>query len=661
MATATAPAAAPALVLSRPRLIVLAALLLALALLLLRPMLPDGLVRWPAALTPDFAAWINGVFYFVQEDLGLTVVTRAVATLVEWLLDVVRNLLTGERGGFNVEPVPWLTVAALVTALGAYLGGLRLAVLGGGTFLYLALFGQWKDAMLTLSLVLVAAPAAVLLGLLLGVAAYKRAWFESLLIPLLNLFQSLPHFAYLIPVVVFFGIGQHAGAIATVMFAAPPMARMTLLGLKGLAPSVHEAALMSGCTPRQSLRHVEVPTARDALMVGVNQVIMQCLAMVVIASFIGASGLGYKLLLRLQSLKIGQAFELGVSIVLLAIVLDRFSRAYAAKKPVHADRVTFRTRWGWPLIMAGVLLLTWGLAALWPVLWEMPRHLDLGFVRLPLTLAPPIDALVDWITTDLFNALQAFRGWLLLTVLIPMREAYLALPWTAVLVLLAGLAFAAGGVRSALLVAGFVLFLALSGWWDRAMITAYMVSFADLVVIAVGLPLGLWLGQSARRAGAGLAVCDTLQTFPSFVYLIPVIMLFQVNDVSAIAAVMVYAIIPVVRYTIEGVRAVPSTLEEAALMSGANGLQRLWNVQLPLALPHIMVGINQTVMFSLFMVIIAAFIGTQDLGQEMMRALSDNDVGKGLVLGLCVAVMGLTVDEIASSWSARRRRELGIV
>ena len=464
------------------------------------------------------------------------------------------------------------------------------------------------------------------------------------LIPALNLFQSLPHFAYLIPVVVFFGIGQHAGAIATIVFAAPPMARMTLLGLKGLPPSVHEAATMSGCTPGQSLRYVEVPTARDALMVGVNQVIMQCLAMVVIASFIGASGLGYKLLLRLQSLKIGQAFELGISIVLLAIVLDRFSRAWAARKPVHADRVTFRSRWGWPLTALGIVVLTFGLAALQPVLWEMPRRLDLGVVRLPLTLAPPIDALVDLITTHLFDALQAFRGWLLLTVLIPMRAAYLALPWTAVLVLLAGLAFAAGGGALGASRRGLRPLsrpVRLVGPGDDHRLHGELRRLrrrrhrpaSRAMARAVAAPRKHRPCRLRHPSGPSLPSSTSS----------PSSCLFQVNDVSAIAAVMVYAIIPIVRYTIEGVRAVPSTLEEAASMSGAGGLQRLWHVQLPIALPHIMIGINQTVMFSLFMVIIAAFIGTQDLGQEMMRALSANDVGKGLVLGLCVAVMGLTV------------------
>jgi glycine betaine/proline transport system permease protein len=191
------------------------------------------------------------------------------------------------------------------------------------------------------------------------------------------------------------------------------------------------------------------------------------------------------------------------------------------------------------------------------------------------------------------------------------------------------------------------------------MITAYMVTVAVLIAAAVGLPLGIGAARHPRSAERVLLVCDTMQTFPSFIYLIPVIMLFGVNDVAAIAAVVVFATVPLIRYTIVGLRSVPSSLLEAADMSGASRWQKLRTVSLPMAVPTIMVGLNQAVMFSLFMVIIAAFIGTQDLGQEMQRALSSTDVGKGLVLGLCVAFMGLMVDHLISCWGSERQRHLG--
>ncbi len=137
-------------------------------------------------------------------------------------------------------------------------------------------------------------------------------------------------------------------------------------------------------------------------------------------------------------------------------------------------------------------------------------------------------------------------------------------------------------------------------------------------------------------------------------------MLFGVNDVAAIAAVIVFGTVPMTRYTIEGISGVPSNLLEAADMAGATAGQKLRKVELPMATPTIMIGLNQTVMFSLFMVIIAAFSGTQDLGQEMQRALSSKDVGKGLVLGLCVAFMGHLVDHLITIWGRARSSELAL-
>jgi glycine betaine/proline transport system permease protein len=137
-------------------------------------------------------------------------------------------------------------------------------------------------------------------------------------------------------------------------------------------------------------------------------------------------------------------------------------------------------------------------------------------------------------------------------------------------------------------------------------------------------------------------------------------MLFGVNDVAVIAAITVFATVPIVRYMIEGLRNVPPETIEAAAMSGASERQLLWHVKLPLAVPTILVGANQSVMFALFMVIIAAFIGTQDLGQEMQRALSSTDVGKGLVLGFAVAFMGLMVDHLILTWSRLRKQGASI-
>ncbi|ESR27163.1 ABC transporter permease [Lutibaculum baratangense] len=624
------------------------------ALVALKHLLPAGLVRPPDWVILPVGQWLSAAFEFLREDLGLEAVTRLFAGFVAWHLEILGNLLLGGRGGLGLPALPWTVIAVSGFMIGYALQGWRLAALSGGVFVYLALFGQWRYAMETLSLIAVSAPLAVLAGLALGIAAARHPRLEAALMPLLNVMQSMPHFAYLIPVVVFFGVGDHAGAVATAIFATPPMVRMTLLGMRRLPPEVVEAGMMAGATRWQRLRHVEVPTAREDILVGVNQVIMQCLAMVVIASFIGAPGLGYRLLLALQSLKIGTALELGVSIVLIAITLDRCSKAWVERRPVHdAAERPWHERHRTLLVWLGLVALAFAAASLHPWAYEVPR-------RQALSTAPFWDAIVDWTTVALFEPAHQLRTMLSLHVLIPLRDLYLYLPFAAVALAAAGGGYLVGGLRSALVCLGFVAFVALTGWWDRAMITLYMVSFAVFVCLALGLPLGIWASRSDGRGRRVLLLCDTFQTFPSFIYLIPMVMLFQVNDVAAIGAVIIYAMIPIVRYTVEGMRSVPSSLHEAVRMAGADGRQRLLNMELPMALPHILVGINQTIMFALFMVIIAAFIGTQDLGQELMRALSANDIGKGLTLGLCVASIGLLFDHILTEWARRRKAALGL-
>jgi glycine betaine/proline transport system permease protein len=176
----------------------------------------------------------------------------------------------------------------------------------------------------------------------------------------------------------------------------------------------------------------------------------------------------------------------------------------------------------------------------------------------------------------------------------------------------------------------------------------------------IGIPLGISASRSEKWSKRILLVCDTAQTFPSFIYLIPAIMLFGVNDVAVVFSILIFATVPLTRYTIEGLRAVPKEMIEAADMAGATRRQKLLNVQLPLALPTMAIGFNQAIMFAFFMVIIAAFIGTQDLGQELQRTLAGTDLGKNFVLGICVSLMALTFDLTIMKWAENRKRALGL-
>lgn len=631
-------------------------LLAALVLAVLKPFLPEFLVRVPEWAIPAYDVWFQNLFDFIKDDLGLIHATRAVSGVLEWLLDLTANLLYGKNRWPYLGPIPWTAVAAVAVVIGYGLGGFRLALLAGGTFVWIALVGQWDLAMQTMSVLAVAAPVAFLLGLILGILAWKFPPFEAALLPVLAVLQTLPFFTYLLPAVIFFKVGPTAGCVATIVYAIPPMVLMTSLGLKKVPNEVVEAGHMSGSTRWQMLRHVYIPAARTEILIGVNQVIMLSLAMVVLTAFIGMPGLGAKLLALMNSLKLGRSFEIGVTIVLLAVTLDRCSKAWVVKQPQHHPRGTPWWRRN-ALLIAGIVAFVGFiiLAQFIQVFDQLERDQN-------LSMGSEIDDVIRAIlANDTITAITGWLRWFLITwVLIPIRNGLLWLPSITIVLAIAAAGYFVGGRKSALLAGGFFAIVALTGWWDRAIITLYAVLSAVVLAACVGLPLGILAAQRKRWSEPILLICDTAQTFPSFIYLIPAIMLFSVNDVAVVFAIFIFATVPLMRYTIEGIRAVPEELIEAADMSGATSWQKLFKVQLPLALPTMAVGFNQAIMFAFFMVIIAAFIGTQDLGQELQKTLAGNQLGKNFVLGMCVALMALAFNHVIMRWSTLRQKALGV-
>jgi len=294
--------------------------------------------------------------------------------------------------------LPWTVVAGGAAILGYALSGMRLAIFVLFAFLYIAVFGQWQPSMQTLSFVLVAAPISVMLGLVFGVWAFKSKTVEKVINPFLNIAQIMPHFAYLIPVMVFFGIGDHAGAIATIIFATPPMVRLTILGLNKVPPEVTEAGLMSGCSRFQLLRKVQIPSARRDILIGVNQVIMQCLAMVVIASLIGAKGLGNDLLIALNRLRIGLALEIGIW-------------AWANKQTDYFADQSFKERHKHLLMFLVVFAIGVVLAVIGRFVFkEGFNYLYLIPHNKGITTEPFWQAGVDWLWDTFFYSLKGFKN-----------------------------------------------------------------------------------------------------------------------------------------------------------------------------------------------------------------------------------------------------------
>jgi glycine betaine/proline transport system permease protein len=604
-------------------------------------------------------------------------ITRAISSIFLFVISAVREFILGgaktivafsswdfiKENPWAVWPaLPWTVVVGWAMVLGYKLQGWKLVLLTGIAGLYIAVFGQWSPSMQTLSFILVAAPVSVFLGLALGVFAYKSKTVEAVLNPLLNVAQTMPHYSYLVPIIVLFGVGDHAAALVTILFATPSMVRLVLLGLKNVPADVVDAGRMNGCNDLQMLFRVLIPTAKRDVLIGVNQVVMQCLSMTVIAAFIGAQGLGSNLLIALNSLRIGTGLEIGICIVLIAVVFDKMSLAWAHKQTDYFADLSFSKRYRHFLIMGAILVGGIVLAYIGSLIFEEGFNY---FYIVPhnkgLTTAPFWQAGVDWIWDTFFYTLKSFNEWLITRVLVPMRDAYLAMPVVATFILVMGTACIFAGLRSALIVGGLLLFIALSEYWDRALITMYMATFAVIVSGIIGITMGAVCAQSTFASKAVLLLCDFLQTFPSFIYLIPVIMLFGITDTSVLIASLAFASVPATRFTVEGLRSVPPVLQDAGSMCGVSRFQRLISIELPIAFPHIMLGVNQTVNFAIMMVIIGAFIGTIDLGQLILKAISEpQGTGIGITLGVCVAFIGLAVDQILRTWANKRKLALGL-
>ncbi len=608
----------------------------------------------------DFMKWLMNDF-----DLGLFTfreLTRSIAWLIEQPYLIVKSLLsTGflkGQGSYAVEVFPrisWIALIVGAVLLGRFARDWKLGALAGVCFIYLALFDQWDSAMVTLSSIVIAVPIGVAGGLLLGIAGHRSNNFRMALIPVLDLMQTVPVFAYLVPVLIMFGFGPVAAMIATIIYAMPPMVRVTMLALQQVPDEVNEAGRMTGCTAAQLLWKVQIPSAKHTLMVGVNQVIMLSLNMVIIASMIGAGGLGFDVLNALKRLQIGEGVEAGLAITMLAIAIDRVSQAYARRPPPAHDAPegNWLSRHPYLLIMAVIVAGTWVIGIFTPAMNAVPEAWT-------ITTGSFWSDVVKYINVNYFDQLDAFKNFVLLNIMVPIKRLLLALPWIAVvgLVALAGLQL--GGWRLALLTGLMALFLAAVGLWAKAMVTVYLCGLSVIIACLIGIPIGIASAKNERLHRVVSTVIDTLQTLPSFVYLMPVVMLFRVGDFAAMLAVIAYCIVPAIRYTDHGIRNVPRPLVEAATQTGCNRHQLLWKVELPIALPEIMLGINQTIMMALSMLVITALVGTRELGQEVYIALTKADVGRGLVAGVCVAFIAMIGDRLISAWVRERKKQLGL-
>lgn len=268
--------------------------------------------------------------------------------LGSWVNDVVQHLLDNYSGAFDsigkvvsgfsegieallMLPPAWLLIAIFV-ALGLWRIGARFAVFTAVAFILIVMTGFWEQTVVTLGLTFSSTLISLLLGIPLGIWAAKSERVATIIRPILDFMQTMPAFVYLIPAAMLFGLGRVPGIIATVIFAMPPAVRLTSLGIRQVNKEIVEAGQSFGCTSRQLLFKVQLPNAMPSIMAGVNQTIMMALSMVIIASMVGAGGLGNDVLASIQRLDIGLGFESGMAVVVLAIILDRITESFGTKQ-----------------------------------------------------------------------------------------------------------------------------------------------------------------------------------------------------------------------------------------------------------------------------------------------------------------------------------------
>lgn len=637
--------------------------------------------------------WITVTFkpFFRFVSMVLTFPMRWLEGLLHWL--------------------PWPATVALIAIVAYRAKDLKLALFCLAGLAYMLVVGYWDESMSTLALVGISVPLSLTIGLTMGLLAFQYRWARRIVEPTLDVMQTVPTFAYLVPILILFGVGPVVGMVASAIYASPPMVRNVMLGLRRVPDEVIESGQMSGCNRLQLLWQVRIPAATQTIMIGVNQTIMAALSMVIIAAIIGGfADIGWEVLSTMRKAQTGQSLLAGLVIVVMAMMMDRISRGFAERtgdiRIKSGGNFLQRHPYLWAAIAAtgiGIVL-----SHLLPFFKDYPA----SWMFYP---AESLNQAVSWFTRNFFGITDTIKTWTLYFFMLPMKSGleriarpqswgfemtqtaaaiYWAIvlglgaamvryfgwragvvvgllavlyffgstgtPWPAFVAAVTLIAYQVGGWRTALFAFLGMAFMLVTGAWARAMLSFYLTATAVLFCFVIGGGLGIWAAQNDRVSAILRPINDTLQTMPLFVFLIPVIMVFLVGDFSALLAIMMYAVVPAIRYTEFGLRNVDPVAVEAARMMGCTERQVLWRVKLPLAIPEIMLGLNQVIMFALAMLVIAALVGTKGLGQWVYDALTNARFGQGFIAGGSMALMAMIADRIIQAWSAQKKRDLGL-
>ena len=594
--------------------------------------------RPPTWLDIHLRPWVDSLYRWSQlhgdKNWLFRIVFTPFAHAVTWM---TKTLLSGLRS------IRWPGVLALTALVGWRTSGGKAAATGVVVLAGCGVLGFWDDTLITASIMLVAVAISLVIGIPLGIWAGLSDRAERVLRAFLDTAQVMPPYVYLLPLVVAFGIGIPPAVVATVIYAVPPAARLTSLGIREVAGTTTEVGMSFGCTRRPLLMKVQLPLARRAILLGINQVIMMAFGVVVIAAFVGTGGLGSDVLAGLQKVDVGAAFVPGLALVLVAVAIDRTTTG------TSAGARTRRTL----LIGLGGLVIVSVVARL--------LNLDTFPSSLHVNLAKPVNSANSWIGDHIRHSTQSFSDWLVIHVLSPLRDLLQKVAWWLIVVITTALGWRSGGRRLGALCAGCMVGIASLAVWDLAMDTLSQVLVAVVLSTLIALPIGILAGRSETVERLLRPLLDAAQVMPAFVYLVPVIALFNVGRVPGVIASVIYAIPPGIRLISLGLRQVPHPPREAATSFGATPFQELYKVQLPLAARSMMLAINQVIMMVLAMVVVAALIGAGGLGLETIYGLTKKEIGRGIAGGLAIVLLAVVLDRITQAWGTPDPRPAGAV
>ena len=667
----------------------------------------EGPSKLPKVVTDEFTftAWVNDGEDYLKKNY-------------RWVTKIIAGYI--KSGYYFLEDFlidsPWLLIASIIFLPCLIAGGLRLGLYSLFVIYFWGAVGMWDESLQTVALMGLSVLLCVFFGVILGVLCSQSDRFDDFMKPILDTMQVMPAFVYLFPALFFFGIGGAPAILATMIYAMPPVIRLTNSGIRQVSKDTIESATSFGSSKLQLLFKIKIPLSLPSIMMGINQVIMMALALVVLACFIGAEGIGGQVWLAIRNLDVGWAMEGGLCILFMAIMFDRFSMSLTKQKDTLPSDVQefYLLPQSWekfqvarfiekPLLYLHFVVnlvctnITNFIAIVFRNIFlffnkdfaeDLRDFLSKRYYIIPSFIVFLIISLIDsylisigtfpeeWklsirqpiadgvksltVNPGFIAFAKGLRAFVYLNLLRPLDTFLTHIPWWYTMSVFVAIGYFTVGLRFAVITALLLLFIGACGIWPQSMITLSSVLVSVVLCFAIGVPLGIIASYNQRFKEVLNVVLDAMQTLPYFCYLIPVLMFFGGGIVSAVLATVIYAIPPIIRLTALGLTQVSGTYSEVSRSFGGTLFQTLKKIKFPLAVPSLVIGFNQTVVMAFAMQIVTPLIGGKGLGLEVFNGLARSDTGRGLAAGIGIVLLAIIIDRITLAWTKKQRQALGL-